>query len=118
MDLADMSYVQADAIIPSKGTRRYHEAVSSLIPDANDFFRVFEVPGLQHCSGGNGGQPTTLFDQLRAWVENGTVPETVPVSFEDGKNKTQNRILCPLPHKATFNTSCNDSAKAECFYCV
>ncbi|KAJ3502450.1 hypothetical protein NLJ89_g8883 [Agrocybe chaxingu] len=73
----------ADPNIPPKATRHYHEAVSSVIPEVNDFFRVFEVPGLQHCSGGNGGQPTTIFDQMRAWVENGTVPETLPISFTD-----------------------------------
>ncbi|KAF4542029.1 uncharacterized protein LTHEOB_8183 [Lasiodiplodia theobromae] len=107
----------ADPAIPPKGTRSYHEAVASVIPDVNDFFRVFEVPGLGHCSGGNGGQPTTIFDQMRAWVENGTVPETIPISFQNSKNETQNRILCPLPLKTTFNASCGDGSKAECFSC-
>lgn len=48
----------------------------------------------------------------------GTVPETLPISFTDPKNETQNRILCPLPLKATFNATCGDGARAECFYCA
>lgn len=113
----ELTLFQADPAIPPKGTRSYHEAVASVIPDVNDFFRVFEVPGLGHCSGGNGGQPTTIFDQMRAWVENGTVPETIPISFQNSKNETQNRILCPLPLKTIFNVSCGDGSKAECFSC-
>ncbi|KAH8781002.1 putative feruloyl esterase [Diaporthe sp. PMI_573] len=108
----------ADPNIPPKGTRDYYESVAKVLPDVNDFFRVFEVPGLEHCSGGTGGQPTTIFDQMRAWVENGTVPETLPISFTDAKNETQNRILCPLPLKTTFNATCADGARAECFYCA
>lgn len=110
--------LQADPNIPPKGTRDYYESVAKVLPDVNDFFRVFEVPGLEHCSGGTGGQPTTIFDQMRAWVENGTVPETLPITFTDAKNETQNRILCPLPLKTTFNATCGDGARAECFYCA
>ncbi|KAL2289428.1 hypothetical protein FJTKL_01718 [Diaporthe vaccinii] len=108
----------ADPNTPPKGTRDYYESVAKVLPDVNDFLRVFEVPGPEHCSGGTGGQPTTIFDQMRAWVENGTVPETLPISFTDAKNETQNRILCPLPLKTTFNATCGDGARAECFYCA
>ena len=47
----------------------------------HDHYRLYEVPGLGHCAGGPGGHPTTIFNVLRTWVENGTVPETLPVSF-------------------------------------
>ncbi|KAK2605600.1 hypothetical protein N8I77_008426 [Diaporthe amygdali] len=108
----------ADQNIPPKGTRDYYESVAKVLPEVNDFFRVFEVPGLEHCSGGSGGQPTTIFDQMRAWVENGTVPETLPISFTSAKNETYHRIVCPLPLKTTFNATCGDGTKAECFHCA
>ncbi|KAH7327537.1 tannase and feruloyl esterase-domain-containing protein [Rhexocercosporidium sp. MPI-PUGE-AT-0058] len=83
--------------------------------DVHDHYRLFEVPGLGHCSGGPGGHPTT-FDALRAWVENGTVPETLPVSFSDQKGITNTRSLCPYPQKQRYDGS-SDPTSADSFTC-
>ncbi|KAF4274502.1 hypothetical protein CNMCM8812_005171 [Aspergillus fumigatus] len=88
----------ADESIPTKRTEHYYRAVSQLIPDVQDFYRYFESPGLAHCAGGRGGQPTTAFDALRKWVENGTAPEFLPVRV-NGTDGEHNRILCPYPTK-------------------
>ncbi|KFY37008.1 hypothetical protein V495_07458 [Pseudogymnoascus sp. VKM F-4514 (FW-929)] len=61
----------SDPIIPVGGSEHYYKEVTKLDPNVQDFYRYFEVPGLQHCSGGNGGQPTTVFEALVAWVEDG-----------------------------------------------
>jgi feruloyl esterase len=66
--------VKADQSIPTKGTEHYYLEVTKLMPEVHDFYRYFQSPGLAHCSGGPGGQPTTAFDALRKWTENGTVP--------------------------------------------
>ncbi|GIJ85071.1 hypothetical protein Asppvi_003926 [Aspergillus pseudoviridinutans] len=89
----------ADGSIPTKGTEHYYRAVSKVIPDVQDFYRYFESPGLAHCAGGRGGQPTTAFDALRKWVENGTVPDFLPVRV-NGTDGEHDRILCPYPAKA------------------
>ncbi|RKK82623.1 hypothetical protein BFJ71_g15211 [Fusarium oxysporum] len=68
----------ADGLIPPKGTEQYYNEVMAVLPDIHDFYRYYEVPGLGHCFGGASGQPTLLFQQLQAWVENGTVPEKTP----------------------------------------
>ncbi|KAL5362416.1 tannase and feruloyl esterase-domain-containing protein [Aspergillus floccosus] len=62
----------ADESIPTKGTGFYYDSIRDRSPDALDFYRFFKSPDLTHCSGGKGGQPTTIFDALRGWVENGT----------------------------------------------
>ena len=85
--------------------------------DVHDFYRYYEVPGLEHCSGGPSGQPTTIFNQLRAWVENGTVPEQVPIDITDLQGNVQNRILCPYPERARFDEDCKDPGSAECWHC-
>ncbi|KAF4624789.1 hypothetical protein G7Y89_g13380 [Cudoniella acicularis] len=107
----------ADQIIPPKGTRHYYDAVTAVTPDVHDFYRVFEVPGLGHCYGGNGGQPTAVFDAMRAWVENGTVPNTLPISFRDANGTENHRILCPYPQKARFDGTGNP-VDAESFKCA
>jgi len=79
-------------------------------------YRHFEVPGLGHCAGGRGGHPTTTFDALRDWVENGIVPETLPISFSDEKGVVNKRILCPYPQKQQYD-GCGDPTSAESFTC-
>lgn len=97
--------------------------VSEVIPAVDEFYRMFEVPGLLHCSGGPGGQPSNTFDALRAWVENGTVPEALPHSYtpEDG-GAEQHRLLCPYPKKASLRNrtgmGSNATYLAEDFECV
>lgn len=59
---------QADELIQTKATERYYQQVTDLFPDVQSFYRFFESPGAGHCGYTNvGGQPTTVFDALRAW---------------------------------------------------
>ncbi|KAK6954835.1 hypothetical protein Daesc_004804 [Daldinia eschscholtzii] len=106
-----------DNIIPPKGTEQYYREVSKKVDNVEDFYRYFEIPGLAHCLGGP-GQPESLFAQLQAWVEDGVAPDSSPVSFSNSKGETQNRILCPYPRKAKYNSSCGNAAKEECWSCV
>ncbi|KAI1802668.1 tannase and feruloyl esterase [Daldinia bambusicola] len=107
----------ADNIIPPKSTEKYYEEVSKSVENVEDFFRLFESPGLGHCFGGL-GQPESLFAQLQAWVEDGVAPDSSPISFDNSDGETQHRILCPWPQKAQYDSSCGNSAKAECWSCV
>ncbi|OBS20530.1 hypothetical protein FPOA_06892 [Fusarium poae] len=92
-----------DALIPLQGTLDYYDSVAAVVPDVHDHYRMFEAPGVGHCFGGHGGQPQTSFDALRAWVENGTVPDTLPVSFTDKNGTLNSRFLCPYPKKVRYN---------------
>lgn len=97
--------------------REYYEDVMSQVSDTQSFYRYFEVPGLSHCFGGSGGQPIGMFEQLRAWVENGTVPESSPIGFTDSTGTDWSRILCPFPQRARFQAECGDATVAECWVC-
>ena len=97
--------------------QRYYDDVSSITPDVHDFYRFFEAPGIAHCSGGPGGQPITTFDAMRAWVENGIAPDTLPVAFNDTAGTLNERFLCPYPTRTLYNATCGDGTIAECFFC-
>jgi feruloyl esterase len=66
-------------------------------------YRLFMVPGMDHCAGGDG--PNT-FDSIRTieeWVETGKAPERIVASqMKDGKI-TRSRPLCPFPQVAVYN---------------
>jgi hypothetical protein len=62
--------------------------------------RLFLVPGMTHCGG---GQSTDQFDMLTAiqsWVEKGQAPERVVASGQAFVGKT--RPLCPYPQVARY----------------
>lgn len=88
----------ADEIIPPEGTTAYYQQVLELDPTAGSFYRVFEAPGVAHCFGGAGFVPHSAFDQLVAWVENGTVPDTLTATNMDGHL----RELCPYPKEQSY----------------
>ncbi|KAK1711820.1 Tannase/feruloyl esterase [Colletotrichum lupini] len=106
-----------DELLPPKGSTKYYNRVSDLIPGVHDFYRHFEVPGMGHCGGGRSGEPTSLFGQLRAWVENGTAPDhtLVRVTVPDGN--VQDRILCPYPQKSVVDSNCDRNLGTRCWSC-
>src|SRR5260221_4767550 len=45
-----------------------------------EFFRLFMVPGMQHCSGGPGPNTFDMLTALENWVEKGKAPHSVIAS--------------------------------------
>ena len=62
--------------------------------------------------------PSGLFEQLRAWVENGTAPEHSSMNFTAPDGSNQTRILCPYPQTALYDSNCGGSATFQCWSCV
>ena len=73
-----------------------------------DWARMFFVPGMMHCSG---GQATDSFDMLtaiQAWVEDDEAPDRVIASGSAFPGVT--RPLCPYPQVARYDGGDPDSA--------
>ncbi|KIM93816.1 hypothetical protein OIDMADRAFT_136812 [Oidiodendron maius Zn] len=107
----------ADPIIPTRGSQHYYDAVAALDRDVHDFYRLFLAPGVFHCSGGPGGQPHTVLEALVEWVENGSVPDILPVSFTTVNGTTFNQILCPYPLKSVYSRG-GDPTLADSYTCA
>lgn len=108
----------ADELIFPNGTMNYYERVLALDPKASDFIRLFEAPGVAHCFGGPGAQPSTAFETLVDWVEKGKAPEkldaaTIPT---DSGVAPSRRILCPYPKVASYKGG--DPKEASSFECA
>ncbi|KAJ0382631.1 hypothetical protein COL922a_012141 [Colletotrichum nupharicola] len=100
----------ADGLIPLKQTTHYYKEVLNLDPEAQDFYRVFEVPGLAHCAGGVGGPPTALWEALVAWVEHGKAPDSLPLQRKDEQGDNEERLLCPYPQLSRLSTTSGGNA--------
>lgn len=112
-----------DAVVPTNATVDYYESVLQQMVDDNidDFYRLYLAPGVGHCGNGAGLDPRSeAFFELVAWVENGTVPETMagvgPAVGPGNTTATRTIGLCPYPKVLTFNGS--DPNDAEDFICA
>lgn len=108
----------ADEIIPPGGTRNYYETVLGTDPDAEDYFRYFEAPGLAHCFGGRGPYTTQSFSDLVAWVEQGKAPDILLArGASNREGRVMQRPLCAYPLVARYKGA-GDPDDPSSFYCA
>jgi feruloyl esterase len=82
----------------------------------NSFFRLFMVPGMQHCSGGPGPNTFDMLTALENWVEKGKAPTSVIASSISGGQVVRSRPLCVYPRVAVYtgSGSSDDAANFKC----
>ncbi|MFD5257327.1 tannase/feruloyl esterase family alpha/beta hydrolase [Streptomyces bobili] len=97
-----------DQHIPAVGTLAYYKAVQKVMGGekaTNDFARLFLLPGVAHCGGGQG--PNTL-DALTAivdWVTKGEAPDSLLTKSVDSSGTvTSARPAYPFPYVAKNTT--------------
>ncbi|GII52622.1 tannase [Planotetraspora thailandica] len=111
---------QADELVPTAGTVDYRERVNRVLGGdkrVDDFYRLFLLPGVTHCGGGTGPQPTDDLGALVKWVEKGQAPATLAASITDANGKTTTRDICAYP-QATRYTGHGDPALASSYRCT
>ena len=104
------------ALNPMMGVRYYERVMQQHGPSAADFYRLFMVPGMFHCSGGIGTSAFDAFTPLVEWTEKGVAPQTIAASrVVDGK-VVRTRPLCPYPQVARYKGagSVDDAASFAC----
>ncbi|MBI3680433.1 MAG: tannase/feruloyl esterase family alpha/beta hydrolase [Acidobacteria bacterium] len=112
-----MYFGWADQALNARMGVEYYETVRERMGASTpDFFRLFMVPGMFHCTGGVGVSSFDTLTPLRAWVEKGTAPDEII-----GVRKTEGRIartrpLCPYPQVAKYkgSGSIDDAANFAC----
>jgi feruloyl esterase len=96
----------ADQHISPLFTIRYYQAVKDTMGEAsaNEFSRLYLVPGVGHCGGGEGFPNIDLVSQITGWVEQGTSPNAVMTYQTDSTNKvTASRPVYPYPAVPKFS---------------
>ena len=56
--------------------------------DTSDFYRLFMVPGMLHCRGGDAPTDVDWLPILEEWVEHGKAPDTVTAKGAGGETQT------------------------------
>jgi hypothetical protein len=112
-----MTYGWADSILqPRAGINYFEKAVAKNDPGTTDFFRLFMVPGMSHCSGGIGPDRHDPMTAIINWVEKGQAPASMLASRVVDNKVVRTRPLCPYPQVARYSGqgSIDDAANFRC----
>ena len=109
----------ADPIFSANDTVRYLEQLRARDGAAkvDTYARLYLVPGMTHCRGGDATDVFDLLPALQDWVEKGQAPVTpVATGFAGSKFANRSRPLCAWPQQAFYKGS-GDSEDAANFVC-
>ncbi|OBZ72428.1 putative feruloyl esterase B-1 [Grifola frondosa] len=121
----------ADQLISPGNPKYYYEMVHAWTQvntklNIDDFYRLFYVPGMNHCQGGYGanafggpeqasnGMPPLSFDPQHnilaavvRWVEEGVAPASLTAAYYNGNNASNGvgftRPLCKYPQRIQYH---------------
>jgi feruloyl esterase len=107
----------ADPQIPAGvSTSYYDDVVKAMGSKVRDNYRLFMVPGMNHCNGGDGPASFDMVAALEQWVEQKKAPDTIPAAHLTNGQPDRTRILCPHPQVATYKGT-GDPNSAASFSC-
>lgn len=111
-----MSHGWSDPSVAPRGTLNYYHKVLRTTPAAADSVRLFMVPMMGHCGGGDGPNTFDMVAALDQWVDGGTAPPRVLASRVENGQVVRTRPLCPYPQVARYqgSGSIDDSANFAC----
>ena len=96
----------ADQHISPLFTIAYYEAMQNTMTAAtvDKFARLYLLPGVAHCGGGEGPASIDLVSQITGWVEKANAPEAVTTVLTDSSSAvTATRPVYPYPAVAKFS---------------
>ncbi|HEX2547895.1 MAG TPA: tannase/feruloyl esterase family alpha/beta hydrolase [Ramlibacter sp.] len=120
----------ADPIFSSDDTAAWYRALTAAWGnETSTFARYFQVPGMNHCSGGPATDQFDMLTPLMQWVEQGVMPQRVVATARGAGNAggantdlpaswsaTRTRPLCPYPQVARYRGT-GSLESADSFTC-
>ena len=109
----------ADPGIPAGNSVEYYtNVVKSMGGESrtSNAIRLFMLPGVGHCQGGDGPGTFDALGTLDRWRDGGVAPDSIPASHSTNGVVDRTRPLCPYPQVARYKGT-GDTNLAENFVC-
>ena len=106
-----------DQLITAENSINYYNSVQKQLGGKQDsWYRLFMVPGMQHCGGGPGPNQFNLMGVMERWRESGAAPAQIAASHVANNRVDRTRPLCAYPQIAVYSGtgSTNDAANFSC----
>lgn len=113
-----LSHGWADGLIPAMSTVKFYTDLAR-VPGRKkkslENARLFMIPGMGHCAGGDGPFVFDAISTLDKWVETGRAPERIVVSNPPNA-PARTRPLCSWPQEAIYSGagSTDDEKSFKC----
>jgi hypothetical protein len=107
----------ADPALNPLETIDYYQRVLASDANAREYVRLFMLPGVLHCAGGNGPSDVSWLRAITEWVEKGVAPEQLNAVKRDSTARIiGSRPVCSYPRRAVYKGSGNteDAANFSC----
>jgi hypothetical protein len=111
-----LSHGLADGLIPTMSTVNFYTALTKHAGRESRDARLFLIPGMGHCGGGDGPFVFSAISTLDQWVESGHAPQRIVVSNPPGA-PVRTRPLCPYPQEAKYSGK-GSTDDEQSFRCV
>lgn len=109
----------SDQQVAPRSTINYYNSVNATMGGAqktSNWIRLFMVPGMGHCGGGEGPNTFDMVTPLEEWVEQGKAPAQIPAAHKTNGQVDRTRLLCPYPQIGKYKGtgSIDDAANFTC----
>ena len=107
----------ADQLISPENSINYRATVEDMMGGNQDnWYRLFMVPGMGHCRGGDGPNQFNAMSALERWREMDEAPAQILATHVINNSVDMTRPLCPYPQIAVYKGrgSTNDAANFTC----
>ena len=92
-------------ISPGNSIDYYDSVLKTVGAPAKQDMRLFMVPGMQHCRGGEGPNVFDMMPAISQWTEGGKPPAEVIAAHKTKGTVDRTRPLCPYPQIAKYKGS-------------
>jgi feruloyl esterase len=103
-------------VAPGSTVEFYQAALDATRDTGSDWVRLFMMPGMAHCSGGEGPDTFDKIAVIEDWVERGKAPSEIVAAHHTSGKVDRTRPLCPYPQVAKYrgSGSIDDAANFTC----
>jgi len=125
-----LSHGWTDGLIPATNTIKFHDGLRQTLStdQAANQLRLFMVPGMDHCGGGEGASQFDTLGVIDEWATTGRTPDVIhasrptaaggpPGAPPAAPREPLSRPLCAYPAYAKYDGSGDRNAEAS-FTCV
>ena len=108
-----------DQLIAPRNAIEYYKSVAHKLggeAKIADSVRLFMVPGMAHCQGGEGAGAFDPMNVIETWVEQGKAPDQIVGTHISGGKVDRTHPMCPYPQIAQYkgSGSTDDAANFVC----
>jgi len=108
----------SDPEVPPLTSIDYFESVvrfDGSLDQTHEFYRLFMVPGMNHCEGGPGANVFNTLTPITRWVEDDIAPNRILATHYRNNDPNQGiqftRPLCSYPKEAVYKGGDQNDAK-------